>query len=295
MRQRIHHQPEINQPDQPGAGFPIRHVTFKVRRAFGPVQRLTFYVLRSGRLVSGLILLLTLTACGSAATTATPAGLPSTATAAPGTTPLPGATAEAPPLPPAEMLQRAATVFSDLQSYYLSLDIRQGKLQVKGLEVKQAEGSLQAPDRYDVKVKVALLVVEFKVPVVGLDGQQYMKDDFGHWNPSKPDEKLDLPGLFDPQAGVGPTLAKLRSPRYLGTETLAGVSRLHLQGQLGGPDIARLTLGKLGSRDVTLGAWLDPATYRLTQLALQETGPQGAYWVYNFSKFNEPVNIQKPA
>ena len=107
------------------------------------------------------------------------------------------------------MVSQAATVFAGLQSYYLNLDIQQGKLQVKGLDVKQAEGSLQAPDRYDVKVKVSVLVVEFQVPVIGLDGQQYMKDDFGNWNASGPDEKLDLPGFFDPQAGVGPTLAKL--------------------------------------------------------------------------------------
>jgi hypothetical protein len=192
------------------------------------------------------------------------------------------------------MVSQAATVFAGLQSYYLNLDIQQGKLQVKGLDVKQAEGSLQAPDRYDVKVKVAVLVVEFEVPVIGLDGQQYMKDDFGNWNASGPDEKLDLPGLFDPQAGVGPTLAKLGNLQYLGTETLDGLNVWHLQGGLAGKDISKLTLEKLGSKDVTADVWLDTSTYRLVRLALKEVGPDPAYWVYTFSKFNDPVTIQKP-
>lgn len=256
------------------------------------VHRSTLYFPHFFVLFAGLFLLVSLTACGSntptpAQTTASAAILP-TATAAPGATTVPA------PFPPAEIFSRASAVFTDLQSYYLALDIRQGKLQVKGLDVKQAEGTLQVPDRYDVRVKVALLVVEFTVPVIGLDGQQYMKDDFGNWNASGSDEKLDLPGLFDRQSGVGPTLAKVRDSRYLGTETLAGGVMLHLQGSLSGPDIARLTLQKLGSRDVTVDAWIDPATYRLTQLALKETSQDGAYWVYNFSKFNNPANIQKP-
>lgn len=247
------------------------------------------------------ILLLGLTACGS--TTAPPGPTPpvsasisiststTTTTAAVSS---PAISPAAPPAPPAEMVSQAATVFTGLQSYYLNLDIQQGKLQVKGLDVKQAEGSLQAPDRYDVRVKVALLVVEFQVPVIGLDGQQYMKDDFGNWNASGPDEKLDLPGLFDPQAGVGPTLAKLRGPQYRGPETLNGLNVWHLQGGLAGKDIARLTLEKLGSKDVTADVWLETSTYRLVRLALKEVGPDPAYWVYTFSKFNDPVTIQKP-
>lgn len=241
-------------------------------------------------LVACLLMLLGLSACGSEAATPTPAPTVAanpTATASPTTAP--------PPLPPAEMLTKASAAFAELQSYYLSLDIRQGKLQVKGLDVKQAEGSLQAPDRYDVRVKVGFLIVEFSVPVVGLDGQQYMRDDSRNWQLSGPDEKLDLPGLFDRQSGVGPTLAKVRDSRYLGLESVSGAPAYHLQGRLAGPDILRLTLDKLGSKDVTVDAWLDPATYRLTQLALKESGQDGAYWVYTFSKFNEPVNIQKPS
>ena len=259
------------------------------------VPRSAVYISLFFAYISGFGLILSLTACGSA--TAIPAQTPVLATTAVVPTAgkvTPGVTTASPPLPPAEIFNRAGGVFEGLQSYYLALDIRQGKLQVKGLDVKQAEGSLQAPDRYDVRVKVGFLVVEFTVPVIGLNGQQYMKDDSRKWAVSGPDEKLNLPGLFDRQAGVGPTLAKVHDPRYLGIETLAGGAMLHLQGSLDGPDIAQLTLQKLGSREVTVEAWIDPATYRLTQLALKETGPDGAYWVYTFSKFNEPVNIQKP-
>lgn len=240
-----------------------------------------------------------LAACGSTAATpgstsptapapATTASASSTAVSTPAISPAPL------PVPPAEIVSKAGAVFGGLQSYYLNLDIRQGKLQVKGLDVKQAEGSLQAPDRYDVKVKAALLMVEFQVPVIGLDGQQYMKDDFGNWNASGSDEKLDLPGFFDPQSGVGPTLAKLRDPQYLGTETVDGQATWHLQGTLAGKDISRITLQKLGSTDVTADAWIDPATYYLVRLALKESGPDPANWVYTFSRFNEPVTIQKP-
>lgn len=244
-------------------------------------------------LIACLTVLLGLAACSSSTPKPglTPASTSSAVISPPGAV---SSTPALPPVPPPEIISQASAVFTGLQSYYLNLDIRQGKLQVKGLDVKQAEGSLQAPDRYNVKVKVALLLVEFQVPVIGLDGQQYMKDDFGNWNASKPDEKLDLPGLFDQKSGVGPTLAKLRDPQFLGVETLNGANLLHLQGGLAGTDITALTLQKLGSKDVTADAWIETSTYRLTQLALKETGPDPAYWVYTFSKFNDPVTITKP-
>lgn len=249
-------------------------------------------------LVSCFCILLGLAACSSNTASPGPAPAPTSPAATSAVASVPAGTTSAatvaPPLPPAEMLIQAGAVFKALQSYYLKLDVRQGKLQVKGLDVKQAEGTLQAPDRYDVRIKAAFVVVEFEVPVIGLDGQQYMKDDFGNWNASKSDEKLDLPGLFDANVGIGPTLAKLRDPRYLGGETLNGGSVFHLQGDLAGPDVSRITLQKLGSKDVTADVWLETTTYRLVQLALKETGPDPAHWVYTFSKFNEPVTIQKP-
>lgn len=272
---------------QPGSRFNCSSIALSIRRFTG------LFII-----VAAASLPLLLTACGSNTPTPAQPNLSPTVTGtlAASTGPVsPAVTVDtAPPLPPAEIISRASAVFSSLQSYYLVLDIRTGRPQVKGLEVRQAEGFLQAPDRYDVKIQVALLVVEFKIPVVGRDGQQHMRGDNGGWSASTAEEKLDLPAFFNPQSGVGPTLAKVRDPLYLGTVTLSGRPMLHLQGGLTGKDIEGLTLHKLGSRDVTVEGWFDPETFRLTQLSLKETGPNGAYWIYNFSKFNEPVNIQIP-
>ncbi|HEX2914843.1 MAG TPA: LppX_LprAFG lipoprotein [Chloroflexia bacterium] len=195
----------------------------------------------------------------------------------------------------ADILNRASDTFNKLQTVYLNLDIRQGKLEINGLEVKQVEGYLQQPDRYQVQVKVGFFVGEFKVPVTGLNGEQYMRNEFGQWNLSKPEEKLNLAALLDRQTGMGAAMLKLRNPVLLGNETLQGTPVYHLQGVIAGTDIAQLTLNKLGTKDATMELWINQSNTQLVQASLKENaGSNPANWVFNFSKFNEAVTIQKP-
>lgn len=191
-------------------------------------------------------------------------------------------------------LEQASKAFDQLQSLRLALQIRQGKLEVGGAEVKQVEGDLQQPDKYQVDVKVQILVASFKIPVIGVGGEQYMKNELGSWNRSKPEDTLNLAILLDKQVGLGSTLLKMQSLQLMGREGLQGVNTIHLKGQLTGREVAPLTLNKLGKRDVTLEIWISEDNPQIQQLSIQEIGADPALWVFNFSKFNQVIQIQKP-
>ena len=229
--------------------------------------------------------------------TSTPITTSSTASASPAT----DNTTLAPTIngpAPTDLLTQAARFMDKVQSLHMTLQIRQGKVQVNGADVKAVDGDLQQPDRYQAKVQVQILIASFDLPVIGLDGQQYMKDELGHWQTSNADQTVKLSALLDKTAGLGPTLSKLQNPRLIGLETIDGASTYHVQGTLNGSDITTITFNKLGSQPVTLDVWLDTAKAgQIDQFALKETtgGSNAAWWVTHFSNFDETINIQKPA
>ncbi len=249
----------------------------------------------------GSIVNLAPTATAIVIPTATPSPSPTstpTPTPTPSPTPTPTATPTPSPTPvPFEIatLRTANDTFGRLKSLHFTLEVRQGKIEVNGAELRRAEGDLQQPDRYQADVKVHVFVGDFTVKVVGLNKEQYMTDALsGRWSRSKPNEILNMAALLDPKAGVGPALLKMRSPRLIGNEVVNGVDTYHIQGQVAGPDIAPLTLNTLGKRDVTLDVWVGQSDGQLRQMHLKEIGNDPAFWVLTFSKFNDPIDIQKP-
>lgn len=240
-----------------------------------------------------LILSPLLVACGAASTGATP--LSSTGVSS--------SVAALPAIDVPILLNQTSTALAKVQSLHLVMEARQGKTEISGAEIKQVEGDVVLPDKYQAQVKVHLLVADFTIPVIGVSGQQYMKDDLGNWGVSKPAEAVDLTKLLDKQTGLGPTLLKLQNTVVVGTEVLAGVNTVHLQGTLAAADVAGITFGKLGQHPASLDVWISQfsnsnasGSDQINQLYLKETGTSSdlAFWVYRFSKFDEQLDIQKP-
>ena len=200
------------------------------------------YKVFAGRGWSGLLLtaflILLLSACGS--DTTTPIANPTFANAnanisAAATTlvaPKPSANAAtvgvAQTLTPADntaalaALTQAAQNFSKLQSLHLLLEIRQGKVEINGATVKQVSGDVAQPDKYQAQVRVGTFLGDFSLPVVGIGGQQYMKNEFGGWGLSNAQQTVNLAALLDGQTGLGPTLLKMQNLRVLGKESERG-------------------------------------------------------------------------
>ena len=251
-----------------------------------------------------LVCLAGLVACGDASpTVASPANPTVASPASPIATTVVMVTTAAtlPAVTVDKLIEGAATDFDRLQSLHMLLDIRQGKTQVNGIEVKKVEGDI-GPGQYQAQVQVQVFVGSFGLPVIGIGSEQYMKDEFGNWSQSKPEQIVNLAVLLDPQVGLGSSLRKLSQPRLRGQETLPGgkIATYHIQGDLTGPQVSQLTFNKLGQRDVTLDAWIaqDNGQNRVGQLSIKEkvggNGSDPSWWILNFSNFNAPINIQKP-
>jgi len=198
-------------------------------------------------------------------------------------------------------LSQAARDFSKLQSLHLILEIRQGKVEINGATVKQVAGDVAQPDKYQAQVRVGTFLGDFSLPVIGIGGQQYMKNEFGGWGLSNAQQTVNLAELLDGQAGLGPTLLKMQNVRVLGKENLGGVEGpvYHLQGEVAGSDLTQLTFNKLSVHPATLDVWVTPGgtgEAQVVQVYLKEngTGSDLAFWTFALSKFNEAVQIQKP-
>ncbi len=269
------------------------------------------------RFWSGVLLIIMLTACGNdsftpvASPTVAPTFANTTTAAATNAAPKPSINATTPDVSQTlttadntaalAALTQAAGDFSKLQSLHLLLEIRQGKVEINGATVKQVAGDVAQPDKYQAQVRVGTFLGDFSLPVIGIGGQQYMKNEFGGWGLSNSQQTVNLAGLLDGQTGLGPTLLKMQNVRVLGKESLSGVDgpAYHLQGDVKGSDIAQLTFNKLSSRPATLDVWVTPGgtnEARVVQVYLKEngTGSDLAFWTFGLSKFNEAVQIQKP-
>ena len=264
-------------------------------------------------LITAILLLGLVGACDGQAATAVPTPAPTltpeptftptpiptpTPTPTPIPTPTPTPTPTPSPTPvPFEIatLRRASDSFNRIQSLHFTLEVRQGKIQVSGADFKSAEGDLQQPDRYQASIRVHAFVTDLIIRVIGLNAEQYMTDPLSNrWKRSSADETLNLAALLDNRTGVGTVLSRVNGARVIGNEIVGGVATYHLQGTVAGSDIAPITLNILGKRDVTLDMWIGQDDFRLRQLYLKENGTNPVFWVLTFSKFNEPVTIQKP-
>lgn len=193
-----------------------------------------------------------------------------------------------------ELLSRASANFSKLNSLYLLLEIRQGKADVNGGEVKQVAGFVQTPDKYKADVKVRFFNFDINVPVIGIGGVQYMGERAGNWIISNPSQTFNLANLFDSEKGLAPLLLKVQNLQTLPDEELDGQPQRHLQGKISGADVAAFTFNKLSQANLDIEIWINSQSGQVTQFYLKRNEPDPVFWLFTFSKFDQPVTIQKP-
>lgn len=195
------------------------------------------------------------------------------------------------------LLQQASSNFASLQSLHFLMVIKQGKVQINGTDVQQVDADLQQPAKYQAQVKVNTFLGSFSLPVVGINGKQYMKNELGGWGQSSADQTVNLSAIFDKTSGLAPTILKMQNVQVLGNEMLNGVPTYHLQGTVAAADITQLSFNKLGQHPVTFDLWLSSGNApQIQQLYIKEidAGTNTNFWTFQFSKFNENINIQSP-
>lgn len=249
-------------------------------------------------LVALLGLTLALAACGDNPTN-TPN--PPTATPVPPTpTPLPPTPT---PLPDAKTIAKnSADKLLAVNSMHFVVDIQQGKVDLyQNITLKKADGDWLRPDKFQAKLRIGIGPGLADADTIGVGNDQWLmaKPLITQWLLLPPEVGFKPGVLFDKDKGLGATAQKLNDLKLVGAETIDGVDSWHIGGTVPGPDIAPLTAGTLGKNDVLFDMWIGKTDGLTRKVTFKETGaadPKTAsFWVITFSKFNDPVTINKPA
>lgn len=245
---------------------------------------------RTGTRLWGLALLCLwlaglLAACGDNPT-ATPTAVPPTPTPK--------------PLTPTDIAKTSADKLNTLNSLHFIVDIKAGQVEVyQGITFKKAEGDFTKPDKFRAKLRVSVAIAQVDAETVGMEGQQYLllTNLSKSWVtlPANVGFKPDV--LFDPQKGVGAVVTKIKNIELVGSEQLDGTDVYHLKGVVAGADIAPLTANTLGKNDVNFDVWTGKSDFLVRRVTFKEisTDPNASDWQLDFSKFNDPVTINRPA
>jgi len=236
-----------------------------------------------GLIIAALLGLLLLAACGEN---------PTTTPVPPSPTPVPD---------PKMIAGNSASKLLEVNSLHFVVDIVQGKVDLyQGIALKKADGDWLRPDKYQAKLRILIGPGQANAETIGIGNTQWLlaKPLISQWLvlPSDVGFKPDI--LFDKDKGLGATAQKLNDLKLVGTETLDGVETWHLAGTVPGVDIAPLTAGVLGKNPVLFDMWVSKSDGLTRQVTFKETGAAdpalASSWVLTFSKFNDPVKIEKP-
>ncbi len=257
-------------------------------------------------LLALLGLMLILAACDGNAT-ATSTVVPATATPVPPTaTPVPPTATPAPPtptpLPDARTIAAtSAEKLLNVNSLHFIVDIQQGKVDLyQNITLRKADGDFLRPDKFQAKLRIGIGPGQADAETIGVGNQQWLiaKPLITQWLLLPPDVGFKPDVLFDKDKGLGATAQKLSDLKLAGSEAINGVESWHLTGTVPGPDIAPLTAGTLGKNPVLFDMWVGKSDGLVRQVTFKETGtadPKTAsFWLITFSKFNDPVTINKP-
>lgn len=253
------------------------------------------------RLLSLLLLLPLLAACGGAAQGDLPATSDTSGTplAAPVDPTRPD---DAPPdLTAPEILARASQRMAVTETVRFQLAIEGTTFidPARTIQLLGANGLLVRPDRMSssFKAKVAGAIVALKLITVG--PTSWMTDLItGNWGIAPQEFGYEPNILFDNASGLGPVLLQLQEPRLLATEEIRDRAAHHIAATVPRPIIDPVTAYTMSGDPVAVEVWIDQETGDLLRIKLVEPpSPENAdpaTWVLNISDHGKRATIEPP-
>lgn len=254
-----------------------------VRKATKHVTRTTHYVLGYWLyLCLALLLAWNLSACSGLSLGPTP-------------TPTPDLSAE-------EIIQRASRAMLAAKTLHFTIELT-GALDYidrpPTTALKYVEGDLLRPDKVRGLVKVSSLGLVSEIGLISIAGQSYVTNPINQRWQALPEEwgwYFDPRLPFDEQYGI-PAVAPTIQFRKVGVEQVEDKFLYHLEGTAQGEQITWWTAGLIASGDVPIGVWIEPETFLIRRVHLIELTSDPEHpteWDIQFSKFDQPVEIEAP-
>ncbi len=204
------------------------------------------------------------------------------------------------PAPDARTIAKAAAEkLKTINSLHFLVNILTGQVDIyNGISFKKAEGDFLQPTSYKAKLRVSVAIAQVDAEIVGVGNEQCLSlRNLGNsWQKLPADVGFKASVLFDPEKGLGAVVTKVKDIEIVGTEQLDGVEVYHLKGIVAGTDIAPITASTLGKTDVDYETWIGKSDSIIRKVTFKErsTDPNASNWELTFSKFNDPVKIEKP-
>lgn len=216
-----------------------------------------------------------------------------------------------PPLPPEEILSRAAEQMKSLQGFHYLIDRSGAPAYLNAeqtLAFAQAEGDFYAPDQARANIRVILPGLVAEVNMIAL-GDDYWESGLlsNQWEKLPPGMGFNPANLFDPQSGFQEILrADLVELSYDGLQELPdlpGESFYALRGKLEGERLYALSYGLMGPQSMDVNLWIAPTTFEVYRVQIDEpllpgeSDPNGesvTRWQVDFWDFNQVEAIAPP-
>jgi len=201
-------------------------------------------------------------------------------------------------LTPKEVLDRAADAVDGLNTAHFALDQQSGSMQLAaGVQIGNAEGDVQRPDRLQMKFTLRLGGISAESGLIAIGEDLYISNPLsGQWQ--KAPSSAAAPRVLDKERGISNVLRRVVEPRKIGNEQLDGRQTQHLQGRVPTTTFAEMTGTQPQGDAVTGDVWVGADDYLPRQVRLEGALAAGdtssTVRVLKFSKFNEPVSIERP-
>jgi len=198
-----------------------------------------------------------------------------------------------------EVLDRAADAADKVTSAHFALEQQNGSIELtSGVQVANAEGDVLKPDRLQMKFTLRLGGFAAEAQLIAVGSELYLTNPLtGQWQ--RAPAATTAPRVLDQERGVSSLLRKVTEPQKLGNETLDGSQTHHVKGRVPGRAFADLTGSQASAESVSGDVWIGTDDFLVRQVRLE--GPVGAgdsaatVRTLKFSRFNQPVSIERPS
>ncbi|MGZ5382449.1 MAG: LppX_LprAFG lipoprotein [Acidimicrobiia bacterium] len=208
-------------------------------------------------------------------------------------------TTTAPPTA-AELLATSAATMGSVDTVQFSIE-RGGEpvyIDAQGfLEFVSATGRFAAPGAAEALVTVSALGLSTEVGAVVIEGETWLTNPItGNWEPTPPGYTFDPATLFDPEVGFRAMLQEgIPSVEDVGDELVEEETLRHVRFTASGARVEVITAGMVRGEDVTIDAWIEPASGQLRRATFStRIGAAPTEWDLTFFDYGADISITPP-
>jgi hypothetical protein len=168
------------------------------------------------------------------------------------------------------------------------------------IQLLEAEGELQRPDRVHVRFKIKIVPGVIITTELITIGDQFWTTDLitGNWGSAPYEFTYDPTVLFDNQGGVGPVMNKVNDAQIVGSEQVQGNDSYHIRATANEEIVGPVTSHTMHGSPVMTNLWIDMNTFDLLRVQLEEPASSGnanpAKWTLDLFDQGEPITIEPP-